>query len=146
MNETKIREAAVNFRNAIELCSASLGVAFNNFPKGSCGDTVLMLGTYLIDMNLGKFQYVLGNLGSHKNGTWKSHAWLQSNDLIVDITADQFDERTEKVIVGKETIWHKKLNGKPQHVADFRIFDLYTKARLENMYKKIINQIEIIKA
>ena len=36
---------------------------------------------------------------------FQSHAWLQRGDLIVDITADQFDEtqeavRNEKIIAG----------------------------------------------
>lgn len=141
MNVKEIRKAAVDFRKSIEFCGASLGIAFENFPSGSCGDTVPLLGTYLIDLNFGNFQYMLGNYGNHEKGTWKSHAWLQSNDLIIDITADQFDEITEKVIVEKDALWHKNLNGKFLHLANYRIYDSNTVSRLNSIYKKIVNHI-----
>ena len=69
MNISKIKNAAIVFRNSIENCSQSLGLSFEQFPLGSCGDTVPLLGTYLIEQKLGKFQYVDGYFGKHEDGT-----------------------------------------------------------------------------
>lgn len=63
MNIEKILIIANNFRYAIENCSPSLGISFEYFPKGSCGDVAPLLGTYLIENKLGKFQYMLGDWG-----------------------------------------------------------------------------------
>jgi hypothetical protein len=138
MDIDKIRKTAADFRNATEVCAPSLGITFKSFPSGACGDAVLLLGTYLIEQGLGEFQYMLGDYGIRKDNNWSSHAWLQSDNLVVDITADQFPEITEKVIVQDVSKWHIKLNGKPLNVADYRIYDPDTVASLGNMYRKVI--------
>ena len=93
MDYSKIYIAAKSFKEAIQKCDKKLlPITFKEFPKGSCGDAVLLLGKYLSDVGLGEFDYVLGGVNE------KSHAWLQQNKLIVDITADQFDDQTEEII------------------------------------------------
>ncbi|MGD0278201.1 MAG: hypothetical protein ABSC11_02715 [Smithella sp.] len=142
MNIEKIRESATDFRNAIEVCAPSLGIIFESFPRGSCGETVLLLGTYLIEQGLGEFQYMLVDYGIRKDLNWSSHAWLQLDNLVVDITADQFPEITEKVIVQEFSKWHLKLNGTSQNIADYRIYNAYTISFLSSMYLKIIGSIK----
>ena len=44
------------------------------------------------------------------NDTHSSHAWIIMDDWIIDITADQFDEITEKVIVTKNSKFHDLFN------------------------------------
>ncbi|MCP4124426.1 MAG: hypothetical protein GY751_22005 [Bacteroidetes bacterium] len=105
----KLYLASKDFRNAIDTCYRELGVAFSSFPRGSCGEAAPMLGTYLIEQGLGEFQYMLGDYGSIEGGNWSSHAWLQSGNLIVDITADQFPDIDKKVIVQEDHEWHKNL-------------------------------------
>jgi len=39
--------------------------------------------------------------------------WLQKEDLVIDITADQFDEIDCKAIVTRQSPWHASLGGKP---------------------------------
>jgi len=141
MNIEEILKASIRFREAIEKCQNSLGLGFGKFPKGSCGDATPLLGTYLIELNLGTFMYALGNLGSHKKGNWCSHAWLQSGSIVVDITADQFPEVSEKVIVSSNSKWHKSLKGKHQHIADYRIYDVRTKSAFHGQYTKILENI-----
>ena len=141
MNIEEIYRKSAEFRNAIELISSSLGISFSSFPRGACGDAVPLLGTYLIENGLGDFQYVLGDYGSRKNGTWSSHAWLQAGNLVVDITADQFADVSDKVIVSANSDWHAKLNGVNKHVADYRIYDSHTVHVLGQIYIKIIEQI-----
>lgn len=138
MDINKIKNAAIDFRQAIEACAPSLGVSFENFPSGSCGDVSPMLGTYLLEQNLGQFQYLLGTYGNHEDNTWSSHGWLQIDDLVVDITADQFSEILDKVIVKHKSAWHKKLKGHIQNVGDYRAYDIQTVSNLDRVYKRIV--------
>jgi len=142
MDLLKIKKAATKFRNAIESCSYSLGISFEAFPKGTCGDVAPLLGTYLNDLGYGEFQYMLGDYGSRKDNSWSSHAWIQSNSLVVDITADQFPDINEKIIVSKTSYWHKQLNGKAQHKANIEIYDQLTALKLRKMYKMILDNID----
>jgi len=71
-----------------------------------------------------------------------SHAWLQNKeDLIVDITADQFDEIDEKIIVTEDKKWHSSFESEIKHVAHFKIYDKPTVLRLGNAYKENIKNI-----
>ncbi len=97
-----LRRHAERFRWAIEACERSLlPVTFERFPRGSCGDANLLLGNYLTEQGLGDFEYILGERGSKAAdpSTWTSHAWIRQGRTIIDITADQFTEVTESVIV-----------------------------------------------
>jgi hypothetical protein len=53
------------------------------------------------------FEYICGN--KHKSdGSPSSHAWLQNGGWIVDITADQFPDVDEPVIVTNSSEWHQQ--------------------------------------
>lgn len=144
MDIENIRKTATDFRNATEICAPSLGITFKSFPRGSCGEAVLLLGTYLIEQGLGEFQYMLGEYGVCKDSNWSYHAWLQSDSLVVDITADQFPEITEKVLVQDASEWHTKLNGTVQNVADYRIGNAHTVTFLNSIYRKIMATVKKI--
>lgn len=141
MDIEKIQIAATNFRSAIEAISPSLGISFESFPRGSCADTVPLLGTYLIEQGLGEFQYMVGNYGSNAEDNWSSHAWLQSGEIVVDITADQFPDVTNPVIVQESSEWHCNLDGKIESVGDYRVYDPNTVASLGRLYVKIVAEV-----
>ena len=141
MEIEEIYIAATNFRNAIEAVSPYLGISFESFPRVSCGDVAPMLGTYLAEQELGEFQYMLGNYGSEAEGNWSSHAWLQLGDIVVDITADQFSDVTEPVIVQENSEWHYDLDGEAQNLGDYRIYGPRTVANLGRLYAKIVAEI-----
>ena len=141
MDIKNIQIAATSFRNAIEAISPSLGISFESFPRGSCGDATPMLGTYLIEQGLGEFQYMAGDYGSESEGNWSSHAWLQSGDIFVDITADQFPDVIDPVIVQENSEWHAGLGGKAQNLGDYRVYDPSTVANLGRLYAMIVAEI-----
>ena len=142
-NLERLRATAREFRLAIEHLDRSvLPVTFENFPRGSCGDAVLLLGTYLLDNGYGEFGYVLGERGDHQANTWSSHTWLEKQNLVVDITADQFPEISDKVIVCLDSEWHRQFNGKIEHKADYRIYDSRTAASLNNVYNEILKYMQ----
>ena len=100
---SEISTLASNFREAILLVPRSefpgnSSMALSPFPKGCCGDTSQTLATYLYAEVGLVCDYVLG-----------SHAWLEINGTVIDITADQFNDRgydSPQVHVGEKLDIH----------------------------------------
>lgn len=129
----KLIELATRFRAAIMKCDPKfLIITLKNFPNGACGDAALLLAKYLEDNECGKFDYVLG----YRKG--KSHAWLQRDSVIVDITADQFQDQDKPVIVTEDHTWHSQFNIENRHMADFTSYDKSTVNILLQTYKQIL--------
>lgn len=141
----RIRSLAARFRAAIERCDRqTLPVGFEQFPRGSCGDAALLLGTYLAAQGLGGFEYVSGSRGRRDIDppTWQSHAWLRQGMVIVDITADQFAEVAEAVLVTTTSSWHETFSQQVQHAADYCLFDDGTRTTLGAAYRLICSHCE----
>ncbi len=71
----------------------------------------------------------------------KSHGWLKQNELIIDITADQFEDNNESVIVTINSKWHSEFNGEKLYVADLNILDENARDQLFNAYNEIIKNM-----
>jgi len=115
-----VRVAAAAFRVALEttpdLCTPSLA----RFPRGACGDVSELLGQYLRDAGLGTWLY---RSGVKHEPAFASHAWIESEGLIVDITADQFPAVREPVIVAAASAWHAAWESGPaRRPADLSYF------------------------
>jgi len=134
----KLKQLATEFRLAIEKCQGvrTIIVTFSNFPRGSCGEASLFLAKYLEENNCGCFNYILGD----REG--RSHAWLEQGDVIVDITADQFDDNDQPVIVTVNHNWHSQFSGEVQHVANLDGYDKYNSALLRSGYETILKEIK----
>lgn len=138
MEVSLIYKLATCFRAAIEATQPSkLPITFNNFPHGSCGDAALLLAKYLEESGHSGFNYILGE--RHDS----SHAWLQKDALIVDITGDQFSDMPHPVFVGAHSDWHASFNGCPKHIADFEIYDAHTRSTLHAAYHEILLHLKI---
>jgi hypothetical protein len=104
-----IRERATAFRAAIEACDKNrLCISFQEYPLGSCGDASSLLGKYLTDSGLGSFRYVAGEYMSGED--YQSHAWVEQDGLIIDITADQFTDVNTPVWLTTERHWHNQFD------------------------------------
>jgi hypothetical protein len=120
-----IERAAFAFRKAIEvsLTSDLLPSDMNEFPRGACGSSALLVGTFLTDNGLGEFTYVSGTERSSESDHIISHAWISRGSVIIDITQEQFaftEKTSSLVFLGDD--WHKR----------FWPFDLGGKAYLKN--------------
>ncbi len=105
-----LRELSLQFRKAIiKYGIKKLPISFHEFPMGSCGDASLLLGKYIDEMGFGQFDYVCGEHGR------QSHAWLEKDGIIVDITADQFVGVTEAIIVTDNNDFHKRFEEDSRH-------------------------------
>ena len=120
------------FRQAIELCDRSqLPISFQSFPRGSCGDTCDLLAKWLEENGQTGFYYVCG---------WRqggSHAWLERDGIILDITADQFVDMKQSVIVTDDPTWHETFGNLQRHYADFETYNSHTVAVLRMAYSHI---------
>lgn len=107
---------------------------------GSCGDVAPLLGAFLHDQGAGTFSSVFGMRGEGNNR--RSHAWLEGEGLIVDITADQFDEVTERVIVAEHSDWHATFDTEVMHEGDHRTYDEVTADELDGVYRQILKHVK----
>ena len=139
MNYEKIEMLATAFRDAIELMSKddlNISEHFKNFPNGCCGDTSELLSIYLKENDITTI-YVSGEKGL------QSHGWLEYEDYIIDITADQFSGVEEKVIITNNSVWHGQFDIKWRRSVEIDKIDQYNMQRLMNLYNKIIKNIII---
>jgi hypothetical protein len=138
----QVTALAARFRHAIEQSDQRrLPPGFDGFPAGCCGDAALFLGTFFKEQGFGTFTYVCGLRG--EGADQHSHAWFEAPDgVIIDITADQFPEITEPVIVTAHSDWHNTFDQEERHEADYRIYDEGTVARLGIVYQTILREFD----
>lgn len=134
----EIYRLAFRLRTAIESVPAdSLPITFSSFPRGACGDSSLILGAYLADNGFPGFVCVTGERMSQNVGKWSSHAWLEADGLVVDITADQFQDAPSKVIVASPSPWHHLFSVERRQSADFRSWSGVGTFHLHTLYSRL---------
>lgn len=139
MEILQLFEMATNFRRAIESIPPKVRpIGMQRFPNGACGDTALLFGTFLVDHSIPGFKYICGERGSKIDNTWTSHAWLQHDDLVVDLTADQFPDASAGVIVSSPSPWHMQFSTEPGRESDFREWSGYGAELLHPMYSRVL--------
>ena len=140
MNLEYLKKLATEFRSAILKCNrTSQLTTFHEFPKGFCGDASILLSRYLKDMQQGTFINVSGEFNNNEN--FQSHAWLQKKNIIVDITADQFNEVNCPIIVTTDDTWYKQFNHLEKWGAIIENFKGPAKTNLLSSYKIIVSNI-----
>ncbi len=136
----RVKSLAVQFRAAFERCDPNrLPDTLKQFPYGACGDAVLLLARFLREQGIETpFTYVPGQRGASPD--LQSHIWLEAEGVVVDITADQFPEVAEPVIVAGNSAWHETFTKDTDmlHAADYRIDDQPTVARLNGAYRAVL--------
>ena len=119
-----LRTLATRFRSAICATDPSEGdpeVRFivAGFPKGVCGAVCFLLGHYLRENGFPGAEYVNGI----RRFDGESHAWIETEGIIVDITGDQFADVVEEVVVTLDPTWHRQFSDSPgRRPADFLIY------------------------
>lgn len=149
LDESRLVELVGSFRAAILRTEKSkLPISLSEFPVGSCGDASLLLARFLQEHGFGKASYVCGHLGPY------SHAWLELDGLLIDITADQFARDPEKelwsgrpgdlrggVMVTRDRGWHSKFEEQFRNPADLGLYDASSRAELEQYYCEITRNL-----
>lgn len=131
----QFRDALISLPSSSFPWNSSLGSS--QFPSGCCGDASQTLATYIYEKMGLICKYVLGKDGG-RDGELGSHAWLEVNNLVIDITADQFQYRgydLPGIYVGPRTSWHKSF--RISMVPDGRHISLSDKGSLDGVYATI---------
>lgn len=103
----EINETASRIRKVLEKNRDNTSdINFTDFPRGACGVTSELLGRYFRDFMNMEAYYVEASRDDDC-----THAWVTIENLIIDITADQFDQ--EPVIVSYNSPWHDQWETKP---------------------------------
>ncbi|MBK3640474.1 hypothetical protein [Streptomyces sp. MBT33] len=133
---TDVGSAATAFRQAIIECPDTGLISLRDFPNGSCGDASPLLGQFLQEQGHGEWIYVSGC----REGDFHSHAWLERDGWLLDITADQFPDVDEPVLLTQDRTWHSQFLHRPMKRLPARIdvWDEYTTQNLTEAYVKIM--------
>ena len=111
MQLSELKTVATLVREMIENVvseSTYVGIELQRFPSGACEVSSVILGLYLkekYDVN------VVQSVGKRPSPDCEygenNHVWLTVNaTVVVDITADQFDDFSSKVFVGCDSAFH----------------------------------------
>ncbi len=93
----------------------------------------------LSERRLGEFEYVSGERQYPGDPTRRSsHARLEQSGLIIDITAVQFEEVDDPVLVTRDSAWHCSWTLTHRRVADFRAAGSCDVGTLERVYKAAV--------
>lgn len=146
MNPSRILEKSKKFREVVLAIprstfpwDSSLGAS--QFPEACCGDASRILATYLYS-ELGIIcNYVLGQNGGMDNEIG-SHAWLEFESMVIDVTADQFNSRGYNlgdVYVGPRTEWYESFEIAVER--DGRHTSLPERGSLDGVYLVIVERL-----
>lgn len=99
-----LQHAISSFRFALASLPANartIGLA--EFPRGSCGDASDLLGLFLAERGFGQWQWI----GAERyDRRYCSHAWIERDEFIVDITSSQFAEVRQEIVISRFSPWH----------------------------------------
>ena len=80
-----------------------------------------MLGALLVDEGFAGFELISGEGDRREeDGICPSHSWLQREQLVVDITADQFKDGPGPVVVAEESEWRRPFHVVLKDAGNFR--------------------------
>lgn len=114
-SEEQLRDAAANLKAALDAIDRVHWerVYINSYPHGACGHCAELLAFYL-NQRFGVFpDYVCREFYSDDGTRLTSHAWLEFNGLVLDISGDQFD--WPKVIVARSSPLHEQGRNEDRH-------------------------------
>ena len=110
-NLEEIKAIATSVRTAFESIptaqfSSNTSLGLSDFPRGCCGDASKILAVIIEDESGCVCNYVCA-----RNNNCKSHAWLELDRILIDITADQFNTDSltlPSVLITHSSPWHKQ--------------------------------------
>jgi hypothetical protein len=115
------------------------------FPVACCEYSSMMLARFLIEekgYNIADISIIKGQSIVDKG---QLHLWLKVNGVIVDITAGQFNEAENLIIIDEHGYWHNKffyeLDTYVPSIDFENYIDEFDEPTLENDYLMIVKRI-----
>ena len=147
MDIKEIKNLATQFRIAIEKTVFD-DPQLKGFPRGACGPATILVSQYLMENGVTEMKYFCGLHPLPEKHSTQSHAWVDLDGLIIDITGDQFRDRSEylkydiPVYVGPMDDFHKLFHKSQIHPLNgFQDYDERTKLRYSREYAKVLANI-----
>lgn len=109
-NLHRLAALATAARAGLEAMTAQQrGLGFASFPHGTCGPVSELMGRIILELTCREAVYVCGD-GHPDLGAPQSHAWLEVEGVIVDLTHDQFEGTGLTGWVHEASAWHAKFD------------------------------------
>ena len=93
-----VQVLSIEFRRAIVEAHKNhkfIGTNLEDFPSGCCFLASVLLAGFLSNYKIYTKISIANSPNNRKYDQRQTHAWLEYENLIIDITADQFDENIE---------------------------------------------------
>lgn len=107
------------------------------FPHRCCDDSSQLLAAYMTDNGFEGSQLIRGEYGGYESEI-VSHVWLDYKGLLIDITAEQFNNygyNHSSIIFPNDSCFHSSFRVVNDGIADFRIhLKKYSDSNLENQF------------
>jgi len=147
LNETMstlILETAQNLRATIERAqSGNAGIRWlPRFPRNCCNFAANLLLLEFSESGGERFRRMLGTVLDDRGDDLATHVWVQADDLVVDIAADQFEQ--PKVIVEHLSSWHDSLHDVKPFLPKSDLVDGVSEseiARLRELYDDVLREL-----
>lgn len=144
MDIGKLNSECCSFKNAIlKTDKNNLSIALKEFPYGSCGWCNDLLLYHFKKINFPSIQDIYYIYASTNNFT---HAWIEIDGIIIDLTLSQFHKKLKKVIFYDKK-FHRKFKIKSRDKIIFsEIEDFLISSTIEENYKNLVSDyFEIMK-
>lgn len=141
-----VGQCALAMRRAIE--RAPLGrydSIMHTFPRSCCKVASQMLARYLAThARVPLVQFVSGRRHGEPycKGGWQAHVWVEAGGVIIDITADQYDEMIHPVIASHDSDWHETFQVRSRiPYGEMMQMDGAYARRFERMYREVTQRM-----
>jgi len=139
----ELRRLAEEFRAAFVQAKANfpeyLRDRTKSFPKNSCDHASALLGRYLQEQGYSPVQYAFNGSRGPSGPNREIHAWLEIDNIILDITASQFTDQPEAVMATRDPSWHSTFGGVKREPV---VSQLHFNQRLKQEYEKAYAEIK----
>jgi hypothetical protein len=93
-------------REALAGLAGNTGSMFNGFPIAACGPSAELLGRAIEEQFGLEGVYVCG-VGHPSLPEMQTHAWVETDDAIIDVTYDQFENTgLQGWVFSRDSVWH----------------------------------------
>ncbi|MFT4571453.1 MAG: hypothetical protein ACI8TX_000062 [Hyphomicrobiaceae bacterium] len=142
---------ALAVRRAIE--RAPLGRydgLMHGFPRSCCKVSSQLLARYLaVNARIPLVGFVSGRRhgAPYADGGWQAHVWVEAGGMVVDITADQYDEVRVSVIATPDSAWHDTFQTQARiPYGEMMQMDAAYTRRFERMYAEVLERMRPVAA
>ncbi len=144
-----VSKLAVRFRQAVEeeiSTSDYVDVELNSFPLGSCEVSSQMFALYLISLDYENVKLTFNKRNKLDLTDYRkdSHVWIVIDDeLIIDLTGDQYSDCSEPVIVSKNSDFHNSFTLHDiREVTGTCLIRPGCTSGYSNFYRKVVTRLE----